>query len=89
MSTIVGTSTSDNQLPEAVPTYPEPRIDVLRKVQISVERPYQADNDSDSERGTSALRAKKQNAASRVLQPHPIVARARENPYRRARRSGQ
>lgn len=60
MSAIVGTSTSDNQLPEAVPTYPEPRIDILRKVQISVERPYQADNDSGSERGTSALRAKKQ-----------------------------
>ena len=59
MSTIMGTSTSGNQSPQTISTSSEPRVDIPRKVRISVEDPYQADNDSDHDQGTSALGTKK------------------------------
>ena len=59
MSTIVGTSTSGNKSPKTISISSEPRVDIPRKVRISVEDPYQADNDSDHDQGTSALGTKK------------------------------
>lgn len=59
MSTIVGTSTSEIKSPKIFSIPPEPRVDIPRKVRIAVEDPYQADNDSDRDQGTSALGTKK------------------------------
>lgn len=59
MSTIVGTSASDNKSPKTISTPSEPRVNIPRKVRISVEDPYQADNDSDRDQGTNALTTKK------------------------------